>query len=99
MCNQVARGQVTCLATKLCECIYDRGGLTTGVPAGYRWDCGILRPSCEVVPSTIIEYRGNSPSYPAAVSIDRSDQSVSVDQDSTNDNVNTNTNTSTNTNN
>jgi hypothetical protein len=93
MCNQVAMGQVTCLATKLCECIHDRGGTMTGVPAGYRWDCGILRPRCEVVPSTIIEYRGNPPSYPAAIAIERSDRSVNVNQDDTNNNTNNNTNT------
>ena len=99
MCNQVARGQVTCFATKLCECIYDRGGTTTGVPAGYRWDCGILKPSCEVVPATIVDYGGYPPSYPTSVAIDRSNHSVNVDQDSTNDNANTNTNTSTSTSN
>ena len=102
-CSRATYGQVTCMAVKLCECIYDRGGAMTDVPAGFRWDCGILRPRCETVPATIMEYRGNVPAYPAAVAIDHSDERVTFSQDSTNTNTNTtgtnsNTNSSTNSN-
>ena len=69
-CNQDTFGQVACFSVKLCECIYDRGGAMTGLPARYRWDCGILRPRCEEAPTSIIEYRGTPPSYPYAVNID-----------------------------
>lgn len=99
MCNRMAIGQATCLANVQCECIYDRGGAMTGVPEGYRWDCSILRPRCEEVPATIIEYRGTPPSYPAAVAIERTDRSVNVGQDNTNANGNSNANTNTNSNN
>ncbi len=87
MCNQQSFGQTACFSPRLCECIYDRGGAMTGAPAGYRWQCDIRKPKCGEegsVPATIIEYRGNPPSYPAAVGIDRSNESVNVDQDGTN---------------
>ncbi len=69
-CNQDTFGQVACFSIKLCECIYDRGGAMTGLPARYRWDCGILRPRCEEAPTSIIEYRGTPLFYPYAVGID-----------------------------
>ena len=71
VCGQSTLGQVTCLSAKLCECIHDRDGSITGTPAGYRWDCGILRPKCgEAVdkPATLNEYKGP---YPLAIGIDR----------------------------
>ena len=95
MCNQQSFGQTACFSPRLCECIYDRGGAMTGAPAGYRWQCDIRMPKCGEegsVPASIIEYRGNPPSYPAAVGIDRSNESVNVDQDGNNTNTNTNTN-------
>lgn len=94
-CSRATLGQVTCMSVKLCECIYERGGTMTGVPAGYRWDCGTLRPQCEESPVTVIEHRGTTPSYSGSVSFDQYDQSVTVDQDGTNTNTNqdgTNTN-------
>ena len=90
MCNQAAMGQVSCMANRMCECIYDTGGSVTSVPEGFRWNCGINRGRCEVEPGTIIEYRGNTPSIPYSVSIERSD---SVSNSNTNSNTNTNTNT------
>ena len=89
MCNQQAMGQVSCMANRMCECIYDRGGSVTGVPEGFRWNCGINRGRCEVEPGTIIEYRGNTPQVPYSVSIERSD---SVNNTNSNTNNNTNTN-------
>jgi len=96
MCNQQAMGQVSCMANRMCECIYDSGGSVTGIPEGFRWNCGINRGRCEVEPGTIIEYRGNTPSIPYSVSIERSD---SVTNSNTSTQSNTNTNTQTNTNN
>lgn len=70
-CNQASLGMVACLVSKLCACTYARGGTMTAQPAGYRWDCGVLRPSCggdTVVPATIDPYLGPLPS---ALSLDR----------------------------
>lgn len=49
-CNQDRVGAVACMAGKLCSCGYQRGGSVSGRPDGYRWDCGVLRPSCGPVP-------------------------------------------------
>ncbi len=89
MCGQQSMGQVSCMANRMCECIYDSGGSVTGVPEGFRWNCSINRASCEVEPGTIIEYRGNTPSIPYSVSIERSD---SVNNSNANTNTNTNNN-------
>jgi hypothetical protein len=58
VCTIERAGIVVCIAGKLCSCSYDRGGTVTGMPAGYRWDCGIKRPSCggAEAPATLNEY-------------------------------------------
>lgn len=87
-CGREYLGIVACFAGKLCECVYDRGGLVTGTPPGFRWDCGVLRPGCGdtvSVPATINPYPGP---YPLSVGIDRSDRSITVDQNAVNTNVN-----------
>lgn len=45
-CVEPNAGLLACVAGKLCACRLDRGGMITGLPAGYRWDCGVLRPAC-----------------------------------------------------
>ena len=50
MCLEQREGMTFCFETKLCLCRYEAGGTLTGRPAGYRWDCGALRPACGVVP-------------------------------------------------
>ena len=47
ICNQQAAGTVACFERKLCSCGFERGGSMTGLAPGYRWDCGVLRPTCE----------------------------------------------------
>lgn len=49
-CIAQREGMVACLGMTLCECRFQPGGSLTARPSGYRWDCGILRPSCGVVP-------------------------------------------------
>ena len=93
-CTAATFGQASCMANRVCECIYERGGAITGRPTGYRWDCGINRRQCEVDPASIVEHRGNTPQYPAAVGLDRSDRSVTVGQDSVNTNSSSSTSTS-----
>lgn len=79
-CTQQTYGQTACFANKQCECIYQRGGSITGAPTGFKWDCGIERPACEVAPTSVIEYRGTPPQYPSSVTIDKSSQNVDVSQ-------------------
>ncbi len=45
-CTDARAGAVACMAGRLCSCGYQRGGAVSGRPDGWRWDCGILRPSC-----------------------------------------------------
>ena len=50
-CVTQREGMVACMGEKLCECRWEPAGSLTGRPAGLRWDCGVLRPSCGVVPA------------------------------------------------
>ncbi|MGF1641302.1 MAG: hypothetical protein ACFCUO_10175 [Rhodospirillales bacterium] len=71
LCRAEVLGAAACLSGRLCECVYDRGGTVTGTPAGFRWDCGVLRPGCgdaATVPATENPFQGP---YPLAVGIDR----------------------------
>jgi len=55
-CNQDRVGAVACMSGKLCGCGYARGGIVSGRPDGYRWDCGVLRPACgEALPPAAIQ--------------------------------------------
>ena len=93
LCNTATLGTTACLASKMCVCTYERGGVATGVPAGYRWDCGILRPGCGSfldLPATLNPYPGP---YPTAVEIDRSHRALTVEQRNTSRNVTINSNT------
>lgn len=45
-CTTARAGAVACMAGKLCECRFERGGSITGTRDGHRWECGILRPTC-----------------------------------------------------
>ena len=50
-CTRAREGQVACMAGKLCECRFDRGGQMTGRPDRFAWDCGALRPICPPDPT------------------------------------------------
>lgn len=93
-CTAATLGATACLAGKLCACTYDRGAIATGIPAGYRWDCGILRPGCGSAlefPATLNPYSGP---YPTTVGIDRSRNTLTIEQTNSNTNSNLNTNSS-----
>lgn len=49
-CAPETSGEVACIAEKLCRCRFERGGSLSVVPAGWRWDCGTLRPYCHRPP-------------------------------------------------
>jgi hypothetical protein len=46
ICGAQTDGLVACVAGRLCSCSYQRASRMTGQPAAFRWDCGLLRPSC-----------------------------------------------------
>lgn len=50
VCDAARLGTLSCQAGRVCECRFERGGSLTGLPDGYRWDCGILRPPCPPPP-------------------------------------------------
>lgn len=70
-CDAANVGTVACFVSTLCACTFTRGGAMTGAVSGYRWDCGVLRPSCggdTLLPATIDPFVGQ---LPAAISLDR----------------------------
>jgi hypothetical protein len=64
-CGPKTIGQLGCQAGVRCKCRYDAfGSAMTGMPPGYRWDCGLEQGSCMAdVPATI----GGSASAPSTV--------------------------------
>ncbi len=78
-CTTEVAGALSCQANVACECKYFHASAAHGTPAGYRWDCGIRRPKCEVVPADVGGYRGP---YPDAVAIDRSTEIFTQSQES-----------------
>lgn len=53
VCNAPREGVAACLGGVSCLCRFERGGLLTGRPDGFRWDCGALRPRCGVAPAEL----------------------------------------------
>ncbi len=43
-CGVAIAGQLSVQANVQCECRFFTDSRLAGTPAGYRWDCGILRP-------------------------------------------------------
>lgn len=43
-CGPAIAGQLSVQADVQCECRFFTESRLAGTPAGYRWDCGILRP-------------------------------------------------------
>ena len=76
-CDAPRAGIVACLAGKLCACRLERGGAMTGLPDGYRWDCGVLRPACADVPATLDSYPYP---LPQSLSINKSETNVTTSQ-------------------
>jgi hypothetical protein len=50
-CTAQTEGQAACMAGKLCECRFERGGQMTGRPDRFAWDCGVMRPMCPPDPT------------------------------------------------
>jgi hypothetical protein len=78
-CTLDAVGLVSCIAGRLCSCGFVRGSPATDLPDGYRWDCGLLRPSCgPPLPATVDPWQG---SLPDALAIDRSSTIIQPGRD------------------
>jgi len=69
-CAPESAGLVACIAGRLCSCGFERASQASGLPDGFRWDCGILRPACGgPTPATIDPWQGG---LPESLAIDRS---------------------------
>ncbi len=44
ICSAATAGELSVQADVQCECRFFQASAMAGTPAGYRWDCGILRP-------------------------------------------------------
>lgn len=62
VCASPSVGLVACIAGRLCSCRFERASQATGLPEGFRWDCGILRPACgEPQAATVDPWQGGLP--------------------------------------
>jgi hypothetical protein len=68
-CSEATAGQLSVQADVQCECRFFTASGLAGTPAGYRWDCGILRARMnQDVPATANPYPYP---LPYALSLDR----------------------------
>jgi hypothetical protein len=68
-CTQRNAGQLSVQAEVQCACRFEPESRMAGTPAGYRWDCGILRARMnQDVPATANPYPYQ---LPTALSLDR----------------------------
>jgi hypothetical protein len=75
-CDLQAAETVACIAGRSCRCRLAPASAMTGLPEGFRWDCGTLRPACgDPRPATLDAYTGP---LPEALSIDRSRTTVTT---------------------
>lgn len=51
VCSAQTEGQMTCQANRQCRCLHRPAASSSGLPARWAWDCGIMRPRCEVTPA------------------------------------------------
>ena len=52
-CLAETEGQLTCQAGRQCRCVFKPAVKSTGLPDRWAWDCGIMRPACEVTPAEL----------------------------------------------
>ncbi|WP_027133395.1 hypothetical protein [Geminicoccus roseus] len=78
-CAPEIAGALACMAGRACQCGFARGGLVTGTPDGWRWDCSLLRGACDRP-----DWRDGGLWYdlPPGLSLDASDNSIHVEQTS-----------------
>lgn len=82
-CTQATAGQLSCQAGIACACSFFQASAMEGTPAGWRWDCGVLRPRCaENRPATIGNY-----GYAIPDSLSITEQSVGVNVNQSNEQV------------
>ena len=62
VCSVEAVGTVACMGGRQCRCGVVRGSPATGLPDGFGWDCGIVRPACgPPAPATLDPWQGGLP--------------------------------------
>ncbi|MCK8784626.1 hypothetical protein M0638_09550 [Roseomonas sp. NAR14] len=67
VCNALRDGIAACLGGRQCVCGFERGGSLSGQPDRWRWDCGILRPSCQPAPADLAPRQPLPPILPQIV--------------------------------
>jgi hypothetical protein len=61
-CAPASEGVAACLAGRECVCRFEPARKAIGRPAGFRWDCGILRPRCPTPERAVPMWDGSLPS-------------------------------------
>jgi hypothetical protein len=69
-CNAGQEGVTACLAGRQCVCYFERGGTMTGRRDGYRWNCGLLLPSCVEAPVETAQPSRPIPILPPAITLE-----------------------------
>ncbi len=69
-CTPQREGMTACFANKLCRCGFAPPDKGRGLPARWRWDCGILRPACRLPPAETGAVPSDGAQIPLPVIID-----------------------------
>jgi hypothetical protein len=69
-CRAAIAGQLSIQADVQCECRFFPESLLAGTPAGYRWDCGIIRPRLNS--AVVVDLNPYPYPLPDSLSIDQS---------------------------
>lgn len=70
LCEAGTQGQLSCQANRQCVCVHAQAVPARNLPDRWHWDCGIARPSCEVVSESLAPLPHHSGSLPVIVDID-----------------------------
>jgi hypothetical protein len=69
-CHAGQEGMTACFAGRQCVCYFERGGTMTGRRDGYRWNCGLLRPSCVEAPVETAQPSPPISVFPPAITLE-----------------------------
>lgn len=74
-CAPASEGMTACFAGRDCLCRFEPARKALGRPAGFRWDCGILRPRCPTPERPVPMWDG---SLPSSIDLSTSRQEIIV---------------------
>lgn len=74
-CAPASEGALACLAGRQCVCRFEPARRSVGRPAGFRWDCGIVRPRCPTPERPAPMWDG---SLPSSIDLSTSRQEIIV---------------------